>query len=70
MLFTEIKSPENKIYRAVRSTKVVGVNLEQNTVTIFVEDEKMPQTSLTFDTYEEALEQYNSMMEELRSILV
>lgn len=70
MLFTEIKSPENKIYRAVRLTKIVGVNLENTTVTLFIEDEKMPRTSLTFDTYEEALEQYDSIMEELRNTLV
>ena len=60
--FIEIKSPENKIYRSIDAFKVIGINLEGQTLTIYVDDGKMPQTTLTFDTFEEAYENYQSII--------
>ena len=70
MIFVKLESLENHICRSVRAIKVVGVNLEGLSITIYVDDEKMPTTTLTFDTFEEAEEQYKTIMDELESIII
>ena len=70
MIFVKLESLENHICRSVRAIKIVGVNLEGLSVTIYVDDEKMPTTSLTFDTFEEAKEKYEEIMDTLESIII
>jgi len=70
MLFTEIKLPENKCYYSIRSSKILGVDLEQNKVTVLIDDDKMSELVLFFDTYEEARSQYEFIMQELRNTIV
>lgn len=70
MLFIEINSPECGIYRAIRAPKICGVNLEGCTVTIYVDDSSMPQTTLTFDTPSQAKEQYDKILEDMKNTLI
>ncbi|MBO7696479.1 MAG: hypothetical protein J6T10_27950 [Methanobrevibacter sp.] len=70
MLFTEIKLPENNCYYSIRSSKILGVDLEENKITVLIEDDKMSELVLFFDTYADALSQYESIMEDLRNTIV
>ncbi len=70
MLFTEIKLPKNECYYSIRSSKILGVDLEQNKVTVLIEDDKMSELVLFFDTYDEARSQYESIMEDLKNTIV
>lgn len=70
MIFIKLESLKNHICRSVRASKIVGVNLEGLSITIYVDDEKMPAISLAFDDFEEAEQKYKEIMEELESILV
>lgn len=70
MLFTKITSPKENIYHAIRSTKILGVELEKNKLTVFIDNDIMPEISVTFDSEEEAERQYTSIIKELESIVI